>query len=112
MTVSLENIPVLIFSVIGSATRSPYQTTFGPARRTRPQIKGTARPSVAVGTLKSPRPAGFASSMFGFGRRSSVTRNVMTLMRSMTQKTIASSYDPPRRRVPKGFFLGTNGKPP
>ena len=53
----LKTIPVV--TVRSTAVKSPYQIQFGASHLTVPPVMiGTARPSVAVGMLKSPIPLG------------------------------------------------------
>src|SRR5690554_1204660 len=55
------------FFLIGSTLRSPAQTTFGPVISTVPKTTGIGRPSSAVGSEKSSRPAACGFSTLGRG---------------------------------------------
>lgn len=51
--------------LIGTMLKSPYQSTFGPVISMSPNTTGIARPSSAVGNVKSSMLADFGALGFG-----------------------------------------------
>ncbi|ABR91782.1 Uncharacterized conserved protein [Janthinobacterium sp. Marseille] len=95
------------FFLIGSASRSPYQTTLEPRSSTVPNTTGIGRPSSAVGASTSDRDAGLGSGGFGASATETSAATTMT-----TRYHMAISPGIQNTPVENGFLLGMAGKPP